>query len=107
MSDRIKEIRGAIVLADGSTSSFRIAADGDRTQWDAGRERLGRSVDVLQTIVDALVEEELLGVVEEPEELQDDRPVCEDCGLPLSQDEITETVGARLLCWDHEEGARP
>lgn len=107
MSDQVREIRGAIVLQDGTASSFRIASDGARTQWDAGRERLGRTVDVLQVIVDALGEQELLGDREEvPEEIED-RPVCEDCGADLSRDEVTETVSRRLLCWTHAEGSRP
>jgi hypothetical protein len=48
-------IEGTIVLADGSKSAFFVSADGWQ-QWGANTERLGRSVDLLDAIENALAE---------------------------------------------------
>jgi len=56
----VVEVTGVVRLADGSTSEFRISRDGAWTQWGAGAERLGQSVDAVDAMSAALVEEDLI-----------------------------------------------
>lgn len=58
-ADRVTSIEGTITLADGTTSSFSITADGGYQQWGAAQERLSRTVDVLSALVEGLVDGEV------------------------------------------------
>lgn len=110
----VREVKGTIVLTDGTESEFTIGTDGGWQQWGATRERLGRTVDALEAMVSGLLQEELLPSDAEDDEEQDEgtvvvdtRPVCEVCDLPLSRDETTDSLNrGRLLCWDHDERGR-
>lgn len=111
----VREVKGTIVLTDGTESEFSIGTDGGWQQWGANRERLGRTVDAVEAMVSGLLQEELLPSdteddeeeQDEPPALADTRPVCEVCDLPLSRDETTEALNrGRLLCWDHDERGR-
>lgn len=62
---KVQSITGTITLADGTVSEFSLGTDGGWQQWGAQRERLGRSVDVLEAIAQALLAEEL--VVSDPD----------------------------------------
>lgn len=65
MSDkRVAEVRGTIVLEDGSTSEFVIDGDGGYQQWGAVHERLGGSVYPLTAMCDALLDGEHLATEE-------------------------------------------
>jgi hypothetical protein len=55
----VREVRGMITLANGTTSEFMITQDG-WTQWGAVTSRLGETVDVLTVLSETLVDEGLL-----------------------------------------------
>lgn len=60
MSDtaKVTEIKGTIVLADGSTSEFSLIEDYGWQQWGASNERLGQTVEVLEAMVAGLKDNE-------------------------------------------------
>lgn len=55
----IKVIEGTITTTDGVTRSFMISADG-YSQWGAGTEQLGDTVDALTAITEVLREDDHL-----------------------------------------------
>ena len=55
----IREIRGQVILPDGSESEFRISGSG-RQQWGATTARLGKTVDVMDAMTAALEDAEIL-----------------------------------------------
>lgn len=57
--EAVTEIRGKIVLADGSTSEFAISEDYGWQQWGAVPERLGLSVPVVEALVAGLQDAEI------------------------------------------------
>lgn len=57
MSDKIQTVEGVITLADGSTSAFIIGRDGGWQQWGATQERAGRTVDALESMAGALMDD--------------------------------------------------
>ncbi|SIB67787.1 hypothetical protein [Mycobacteroides abscessus] len=59
-------IKGTIKLTDGSESEFQITSDGNWFQWGATTERLGESVDVVEALAKAAINDELLA--DEPED---------------------------------------
>lgn len=68
------------------------------------RVRHGRTFPIIEVAGPAAPEAEEL---DEGTTVVDTRPVCEDCGLPLSRDETTDSLNrGRLLCWDHDEGMK-
>ena len=56
---RVREIRGTIVLADGSTSEFAIGTDFGWQQWGADTPRLGQTVDVVEGMAQGLMDAEV------------------------------------------------
>lgn len=62
---RVESVKGVITLTDGSTSEFLVGADGFWSQWNPegrrdGKDRLGDTVEVLDCVVQALMEDGLL-----------------------------------------------
>lgn len=53
---KVSEIKGTIILTDGTTSEFSISRDLGWQQWGAMTERLGSTVDVLDALVAGLVD---------------------------------------------------
>lgn len=59
MGERITSIEGTITLADGTTSKFIIGTDFGWQQWGADIERIGKTVDTMEALVDGLKEAEI------------------------------------------------
>ena len=51
----IAEVKGTIVLADGSTSEFSIFKDAGWIQWGAARDRLGKTSEAVEKMALAIV----------------------------------------------------
>jgi hypothetical protein len=69
---KVKEIRGTITLADGSTSEFSIGIDGGWQQWGATTERLGTSVDVVEAMTLGLFDEGMMASSDDTEDDEDE-----------------------------------
>ncbi|WP_457066888.1 hypothetical protein [Mycobacteroides abscessus] len=61
-------IKGAITLTDGSVSEFQITSDGNWFQWGAMTERLGKSMDVVEALAKAVINDDLLADEDDPED---------------------------------------
>lgn len=64
----VTSIEGTITTSDGATRSFTISADGVWQQWGAVTERLGDTVDVLESIARVLMEDGHLPLPEDEED---------------------------------------
>ena len=83
--DKITEVKGTITLADGTISEFLIGTDGNWQQWGAvTTERLGRTVDALDAMARALMEDCLLASDSD----SDPEPTsCNNCGERIEPDD--------------------
>lgn len=69
---KITDISGTITLTDGTTSDFTIGTDGEWQQWGATTERLGETVNAMETIVAALLDENILATDDDTDDDSDD-----------------------------------
>lgn len=69
---RVSEVKGTIVLEDGTTSEFSIGTDFGWSQWGATMERLGTSVGILEGMVEGMKEAEVKFVSDYDEDEEDD-----------------------------------
>lgn len=69
---KVSEIKGTIILEDGTTSEFSIGTDFGWQQWGAVTERLGSTVGVLEGMIEGLKDAEVRFVSDYDEEQDND-----------------------------------
>lgn len=79
---KITEIKGLITTADGQVREFSLTEDGAWQQWGNTLEALGNTSAALQVMANALMEDDRLASLADPEEEK-----CRECEAPLDDGE--------------------
>lgn len=95
----IREIRGMIMLADGSVSYFTIGTDYGWRQWGADQKRLWATVHTLESLVVGLKDAEVAVVSDTDGDDFFPQPRCDVCGI--RDEEADDWCGECGCCREH------